>query len=166
MSQALKRATVILAVGAAVFLAFDRFGPWQSGRGYRPRPVETLTADGVELRRAIDGHFHVSGSVNGRPVAFMVDTGASTVAVSAAMSQRLELGDCRPRTYGTAGGMVQGCEARADELTVAGLRLRDVRIAVLPEQSEDLALLGMNVLRHFRIETEGSTMRLRARTDS
>ena len=50
--------------------------------------------------------------------------------------------------------------ARADELTVAGLRLRDVRVGVLPDRGEDMLLLGMNVLRHFRIETEGGRMKL------
>lgn len=166
MSQVLKRATVVVAIGAVVFLAFDRYGPWQSGRGWRPRPIETLTPGGVDLRRAIDGHFHVSGTINGQPIVFLVDTGASTVAIGDAMSQQLALRDCRPRTYATAGGAVRGCEARADEVTVAGVRFRDVRVAVLPDQPDGLALLGMNVLGNFRIETEGSTMRLRARSDS
>ena len=160
MEPALKRATVILAIGALLFFAFERFGPYQSGRGYRPKPIETVSAGAVELRRTIDGHYYASGSINGHPVVFMVDTGASTVSVSGAMADRLGLTGCRETVYGTAGGTVRGCESRADELSVAGVRARDVRVAVLPSQSEDLVLLGMNVLRHFRIETESGTMRL------
>jgi clan AA aspartic protease (TIGR02281 family) len=160
MSDTLKRTTVVLAIGAAVFFAFDRWGPWQSGRGWRPKPVETVSAEGAELRRTVNGHYYASGSINGEPVVFMVDTGASTVAIGAGLAERLGLGPCRETTYRTAGGAVRGCEARADELTVAGLRLRDVRVGVLPDRGEDMLLLGMNVLRHFRIETEGGRMRL------
>ena len=160
MEPALKRAAVILAIGAALFFAFDRFGPWQSGRGYRPKPIETLSDAGVELRRTLDGHYYVSGSINGEAVVFMVDTGASTVSVSRTMAERLGLEGCRQRTYATAGGTVRGCEARARELSVAGVRARDVRVAVLPSQRDELVLLGMNVLRHFRMQTESGTMRL------
>ena len=161
MSRTLKQATVVLTVGAVLFLAFDQFGPWQSGRGWRPRPIETQSTDGTVLRRTVDGHYYVNGEINGRAVVFMIDTGASTVAVGGPLADRLDLRGCRPTLYGTAGGTVRGCEARADTLSVAGLRLHDVRVGVLPDQREDLLLLGMNVLRHFRIETEGGTMLLR-----
>lgn len=160
MTDVLKRATVVIAAGAVVFLLFDRFGPWESGRGYRPRPIETVSADGAVLRRTLNGHYYASGSINGQPVVFMVDTGASTVAVSARVAERLGLGECRETVYRTAGGTVRGCEARADELSVAGVRLRDVRVGVLPGDRDDMLLLGMNVLRHFRMETEAGTMRL------
>jgi len=151
---------VVVAIGAVVFVAFERFGPYQSGRGFRPRPIETVSESGLELRRTLDGHYYASGSINGEPVVFMVDTGASTVSVGQAVADRVGLGGCRPVVYGTAGGTVRGCETRARELSVGGIRTRDVRVAVLPTQREDLALLGMNVLGHFRMETEGGTMRL------
>ena len=41
-ASVLKRVTFFLVIGAILFLLFDRFGPYQSGRGYRPRPVETV----------------------------------------------------------------------------------------------------------------------------
>ena len=160
MDNTLKRATVIVAIGAVLFLLFDRFGPFQSGRGYRPKPIEVVSGGVVQLQRTFDGHYYLNGAINGRAVVFMVDTGASTVSVGAALAERLGLGACRPVTYSTAGGSVRGCEARARELEVAGVRLSDQRVAVLPDQSKDLVLLGMSVLRHFRIETEGATMRL------
>lgn len=151
---------MVVAIGAVVFFAFEHFGPYQSGRGFRPRPIETVSESGLELRRTLDGHYYANGRINGEPVVFMVDTGASTVSVGRALADRVGLEGCRPVLYSTAGGTVQGCETRADELSVGGIRARDVRVAVLPTQRDDLALLGMNVLRHFRIETEGGTMRL------
>jgi len=160
MEPVLKRAAVILAIGALLFIAFERFGPYQSGRGYRPKPIEILAQDTLELRRTLDGHYYASGSINRQPVVFLVDTGASTVSVSTTMAESLGLSGCRDRVYGTAGGTVRGCEARAEEIEVGGLRVHDVRVAVLPTQSPKLVLLGMDVLRHFRIETEAGTMRL------
>ena len=163
MEPVLKRAAVILAIGALMFIAFERFGPYQSGRGYRPKPIEILAHDALELRRTLDGHYYANGSINRQPVVFLVDTGASTVSVSTTLAERLGLSGCRETVYRTAGGTVRGCESRAEELEVGGLRVHDVRVAVLPTQSATLVLLGMDVLRHFRIETEAGTMRLSPR---
>ena len=160
----LLRVSVFLVIGAILFLLFDRFGPYQSGRGYQPRPIERIGDGEVTLVRAFDGHFHANGRITGRngvgvPVAFLVDTGASTIAIGERLAERLDLGPCKPRRYGTAAGAVDGCEAVAEAVEVAGLRLHDVRVAVLPGNVS--TLLGMNVLRHFRIEQHGATMILR-----
>jgi len=157
-ASVLKRVTFFLVIGAVLFILFDRFGPYQSGRGYRPRPIETVSASGTVLERTFDGHYYLSGAINGREVVFMVDTGASTIAIGDDLARRLDLGTCRPRRYVTAAGTVDGCEARAESVEVAGLRLPDVAVAVLP--GADTLLLGMNVLRHFRIEQEGGRMTL------
>ena len=157
-ASVLKRVGFFLVIGAILFVLFDRFGPYQSGRGYRPRPIETLSDAGAVLDRTFDGHFYLSGRINGREVAFMVDTGASTIAIGDTLAERLNLGPCRSRQYSTAAGTVGGCEAVATQVEVAGLRLSDVPVAVLP--GGDTVLLGMNVLRHFRIEQQGRQMRL------
>jgi len=154
----LKRVGFFLVIGAILFVLFERFGPYQPGRGYRPRPIEAINATGAVLDRTFDGHFYLSGRINGTELAFLVDTGASTVAIGEELAQQLDLGPCRSRRYATAAGTVQGCEASAREVEVAGLRLSDVPIAVLP--GSDNVLLGMNVLRHFRIEQQGRQMRL------
>ena len=157
-ASVLKRVGFFLIAGAVLFVLFDRFGPYQSGSGYRPRPIETLSEAGVVLDRTFDGHYYLTGTINGREVVFMVDTGASTVAIGDALANRLDLGTCRPRQYGTAAGTVRGCEALASQVEVGGLRLPNVPVAVLP--GGDTVLLGMNVLRHFRIEQQGRQMRL------
>lgn len=157
-ASVLKRVGFFLVIGAILFVLFDRFGPYQSGRGFRPRPIETVSNAGVLLERTLDGHFYLTGTINGSQVAFMVDTGASTIAIGDTLAGRLDLGPCQPRQYSTAAGTVVGCEAVADQVQVAGLRLSDVPVAVLP--GGDTVLLGMNVLRHFRIEQQGGKMRL------
>ena len=157
-ASVLKRVSFFLIAGAILFVLFDRFGPYQSVGGYRPRPIETVSSGAVVLDRTFDGHYYLTGRINGREVVFMVDTGASTIAIGDSLAGELDLGTCRPRQYATAAGTVRGCEAVAGEVEVAGLRLPDVRVAVLP--GGDTVLLGMNVLRHFRIEQQGRQMRL------
>ena len=157
-ASVLKRVSFFLIAGAILFVLFDRFGPYQSGGGYRPRPIESVSSGAVVLDRTFDGHYYLTGRINGREVVFMVDTGASTIAIGDSLAGELDLGTCRPRQYATAAGTVHGCEAVAGEVEVAGLRLPDVRVAVLP--GGDTVLLGMNVLRHFRIEQQGRQMRL------
>ena len=157
-ASVLKRAGFFLVVGAILFVLFDQFGPYQSGRGYRPRPIETVSGAGVVLDRTFDGHYYLTGSINGREVVFMVDTGASTVAIGDSLAKALDLGPCRTRQFSTAAGTVSGCEAVASEVEVGGLRVPDVPVAVLP--GGETVLLGMNVLRHFRIEQQGRQMRL------
>lgn len=157
-ASVLKRVGFFLVIGAILFVLFDQFGPYQSGRGYRPRPIETISDAGVLLDRTFDGHFYLTGSINDREVAFLVDTGASTIAIGQTLAEQLDLGPCRPRQYATAAGNVRGCESVARQVEVAGLRLPDVPVAVLP--GADTILLGMNVLRHFRIEQQGRQMRL------
>lgn len=157
-ASALKRAAFFVIVGAILFILFDRFGPFQSGSGYSPRPIETVSASGVVLERTLDGHFYVTGQINNHTLVFMVDTGASTIGIGNRLAERLGLGDCRPRRYSTAAGTVSGCEARADRVEIGGLRLSGVPVAVLP--GDNTILLGMNVLRHFRIEQQGREMRL------
>ncbi len=158
-ASALKRAAFFVIVGAVLFVLFDRYGPYQSGSGYRPRPIETVSPAGVVLDRTFDGHYYLTGRINGETLAFMVDTGASTIAIGDRLAARLGLtADCRPRRYATAAGTVDGCEARAGSVEVGGLRLAGVPVAVLP--GADTILLGMNVLRHFRIEQQGGRMTL------
>ncbi|MGE0314547.1 MAG: TIGR02281 family clan AA aspartic protease [Lautropia sp.] len=155
----LKIAALFVAVGAALFLAIDRFGPWQQGGGRSPKPIERLSEAGLDLERTRDGHFYLSGTIDGHRLVFMVDTGASTIAIGRQTAQAIGLGECAPRRYETAAGTVDGCQARAARVEVGGLRLHDVPVAVLPG-ADDAVLLGMNVLRHFRIEQSGGRMRL------
>ncbi len=155
----LRIVALFLAVGVALFVLIDQFGPWQAGGGRSPKPIERVGDAALELDRTRDGHFYLSGTINDRRLVLMVDTGASTIALGPDDAKRLALGACAPRRYETAAGPVDGCQARAERVEIAGLRLFDVPVAVLPG-ADGTALLGMNVLRHFRIEQAGGRMRL------
>lgn len=134
----LKVVTGWLLVGLVVFLGVQWWLREQQQTRFQ-------AADGViEIRRGADGHYHWPGTINGRPVDFLVDTGATGTAIPAALARelRLELGEAVRSS--TAGGPVTGHVARVDVTLHGGIRVERLGVVALPGLS--VPLLGMNVL--------------------
>jgi aspartyl protease family protein len=107
----------------------------------------TIVGKAVRVGKGEDGHFHVSGQVNGHTVTFMIDTGAttSTLSGSTATSAGVDVdGSGFPVIVDTANGTASMRRARVD-LTVGNIHRADLPILV-SEDVEDLNLLGMNFL--------------------
>jgi aspartyl protease family protein len=127
--------------------------------------VATATGNSTEVSipRSRDGHFYVAGAINGQAVTFMVDTGASTVAVSRTVAQRIGLPGGKPVVIGTAGGAAQGEEITGQTISIGGITVQSVRIVVLSGMPGE-ALLGQNVLRHLEVVQTAERMTLRAKS--
>lgn len=123
------------------------------------QPAEIIGSGKMELKQTRDGHYFSSGTVNGAPVVFMVDTGATVVSISAEIAARAGIRECAPRQVLTANGQVNACVATVPEVTFGSFRFTQVDVMVMPNMPGD-ALLGMNVLRNFRIEQAGKVMRI------
>jgi aspartyl protease family protein len=107
------------------------------------------------------GHFFTEGAVNGSPVRFLVDTGATAVALPASEARRLGV-DYRkgqPGFTNTAGGVVQTFRVRFDRVQLGDIELSGVDGVVI-EQGLDIALLGMSFLNRLEMKREGQTMTL------
>jgi aspartyl protease family protein len=107
------------------------------------------------------GHFVAEGAVNGNPVRFLIDTGATTVALPASEAQRLGI-DYRKGQRGftnTAGGVVAVYRVRFDTVKLGAIELAGVDGMVI-EQGLDLALLGMSFLNRVEMKRDGHTMML------
>lgn len=130
----------------------------------KPKGV-TVTADGaVVIPRHHDGHFRVAGSVNGVPVMFLVDTGASLVGVTETLARKAGLQGGDPITFQTANGPREGRVIASDSVTVRSLAVSGLRVGTgYTGRSEDDALLGQNFLRHFDVEMGRDRMVLRPR---
>lgn len=133
-----------LVVMGVVYLAVDHF--------MQPQAM-VVTADGdVRIPRSRDGHFYVDGSVNGEPIRFLVDTGASMVVVSEAFARRAGLSGGEPTTFHTANGTLQGRTVRGVAVEVGPLAVSSVRVGVgLVGAGADTGLLGQSFLRRFNM---------------
>lgn len=100
------------------------------------------------------GHFQVDGRANGRPVSFMVDTGATVVAMRESDAARLGIRPL-PRDYtatvSTANGTLKAAPTRFNSIEVGvGIRVFDVAGLVLPDEALSENLLGLSFLSRLR----------------
>ncbi|SEL58775.1 retropepsin-like aspartic protease family protein [Halomonas daqiaonensis] len=112
----------------------------------------------VVLERNRAGHFVATGRINDQPVEFLVDTGATYVAVPAEMAEQLGLESIGSAWFNTANGRVRGELTRLDEVSLGGFSAREVRGSISPGLSGETALLGMSFLGRFDIEIRDSRM--------
>ena len=115
----------------------------------------------VTLAADTAGHFISEGQVNGGPVRFVVDTGATMVALPAADARRLNIDyrkGKRSQTR-TANGTVQVYVITLERVKVGAIELSSVEGIVI-EQGLDIALLGMSFLSRVDMRHEGQTMTL------
>lgn len=130
----------------------------------KPEPV-TITASGeLVIPQSRDGHFYATGSVNGKPVTFMVDTGASLVTVSAPFANSAGIGAGAPTVFKTANGDLQGRIVPNVPVTVGPIRVSGVRVGVgLVGAGADQALLGQSFLSKLDVMVSQGRMTLRPR---
>jgi aspartyl protease family protein len=129
------------------------------GQHYRSTRAPSSDGQSVTLAADTHGHFVSQGSINGNPVRFLVDTGATTVALPAAEAQRLGI-DYRKGQRGftnTAGGVVPVYRVRFDSVKLGAIELSGVDGIVI-EQGLDIALLGMSFLNRVEMKRDGHTM--------
>ena len=100
-SSHVKYAAFWLLVGGIGYLAFNAF--------VSPKVAVATSGSGtVVIERSHDQHFYVEGAINGYPVTFMVDTGATVVSVSEDLARKIGLGPGVPAIFDTAAGRVEG----------------------------------------------------------
>ncbi|HEX7971685.1 MAG TPA: TIGR02281 family clan AA aspartic protease [Thiobacillus sp.] len=121
-------------------------------------------APGTELvlKRSGDGHYVFPGTINGRPVTFLLDTGATLVSVPAHLADELGLKAGAHQQSITANGMVATRATQVDVLAFGPFDLRGVAASLNLGMAGDQVLLGMSVLRHLEFTQRGDTLVLRA----
>lgn len=113
----------------------------------------------LEVRMSSNGYM-TPGAVNGVPVSFMVDTGASHVVLPAAQAQQAGIHCEQQGQSSTANGMVTACAGIASEVTFGPFRLTNIAVTVMPNARD--ALLGMDALRRFTMTWSGDVVRITA----
>lgn len=109
----------------------------------------TQAGRSVSIARDGRGHFQTEGRIDGQRVGFMVDTGASVIALNESSAARIGV---RPSqndynaTVTTANGKIKAARTRLAMVDVGGLVVRDVDAMVLPDEALSENLLGLSFL--------------------
>lgn len=115
----------------------------------------------VVLKRNKYGHYVATGAINGQPVVFMLDTGATGVAIPEKIATQLGLRGGRAMRTQTANGVAVSYAVSLDRVGLGGIELRDVRAAIAPGLQTEQVLLGMSFLKHIEFTQRGDTLILR-----
>lgn len=159
----LKPLLIVLAVGAGIGIF------WPSGHSAPSARAKTVAASPGDdrpretlLKRNEDGHFYADVEVNGELVHFLVDTGATSVALTEEDAQRVGIA-VSPATFQTvgmgAGGPIRGAIVKIDRISLDGKKAEDVHGAVL--EGATMSLLGQAYLSGLSVEMNGDYMRIR-----
>jgi aspartyl protease family protein len=114
----------------------------------------------IEIPRAPDGHFYMTLDINGTPIRFMADTGATSMVLSRDDAAKLGIDPAGLDFTGeasTANGVVRTAQVRLPEVAFGPHLDRDFR-AWVNEAPMDGSLLGMDYLQKFRVQLDGSKM--------
>lgn len=127
--------------------------------------VEPLPNNAATIRRESDGHFWTRADVQGSSLKFLVDTGASVVALTQRDAKRLRI-DLDDLVYNnrvsTAGGEVMSASIRLDYIRIGNVRLEDIDAIIIQEDVLENSLLGMTFLGElYSYEFKGNTMIIR-----
>jgi aspartyl protease family protein len=115
-------------------------------------PVEAVAEAGsrsISLPRDSRGHFQTEGRIEGQRIGFMIDTGASVVALNETSAARFGLRPSRGdynATVSTANGTIKAARTRLAMVDIGGLVVRDVDAMVLPDAALSENLLGLSFL--------------------
>ncbi len=118
--------------------------------------VRTVDQNGtamVIIPQDRNGHYQVDGQINGHDVTFMVDTGATDVALPVATARALRLEFGPPVTVMTAAGRNRAWLTRLDEVSIGGIRRRNVRATIASGNFQGI-LLGMSFLKHYDLRQQ------------
>ena len=162
------RVFMIVAWCAGLYLATQFFGRWEQRQQNPNTEVTSQQGEGyieVKLLANVQGHFVANGRLNNVPVEFLLDTGATDVAVPLDLARQLALPKGVPVTLNTANGQAQGYRTHIDRLQLGAIVLRNVRAVAAPGLDGEQVLLGMSALKKLEFTQRGGTMLLRQTTN-
>jgi aspartyl protease family protein len=158
------------SMGSMALLVIDGSPPKALRAGQTHQGVTVVSVASDQVVVSVDGkRFTVvmggaQGSINGRAAEFMVDTGATTIAMGLADAKRLGIDyEKGTRTVGsTANGLVQAYKVRLASVRIQDVEVHDVEAAVLPQAMPHI-LLGNSFLSRFQMNTNNEQLTLKRR---
>jgi len=129
----------------------------------RHHPNEHIVTGGgaagrIELAASPGGQYIVPGTINGHEVDFLVDTGATHVAVPVSIAEAAGLERGTETRVQTAGGTRRAWHTRIERMAIGGIERRNVRGSINPSMADDYVLLGMTFLRGLELRQQGDRL--------
>ncbi|WP_339106960.1 TIGR02281 family clan AA aspartic protease [Thioclava sp. GXIMD4216] len=145
-----------LAIWALIFLGvLAAVGLWADIRSTVLPSQKVVAENRIEVPKAPDGHFYLTAKVNGKPIRFIVDTGATTIALSREDARKAGINTSDMAFIGrasTANGMIRTAPVRLATMDLGPIHDTNVPASVNAAEM-DGSLLGMTYLSKFaRIE--------------
>jgi len=150
-----KAALAWIAIFAALFAIFSfRFefiSIWERVKAdISGTAGQSISGEAIELRRQDDGHYWITVDINGKPVRFMVDSGATMTAINATTAKEAGVeANGYPIILSTANGRVAAKRATVLSLVVGPHKIENHPV-VVSESFGDVNLLGMNFLNNMQ----------------
>lgn len=135
------------------------YGLW-SDLHTRIAPMQAVRGESIEVPRAPDGHYYLTLTINGQPVQFLADTGATNVVLGREDARRLGIDLDALAFIGeaqTANGAVRTARVRLDTVTLGPFTDNGLS-AWVTQGDMDGSLLGMDYLGRYRIQIAGDRM--------
>jgi aspartyl protease family protein len=148
-------AAIMVGLGTFMAQVADKMTPTPalaSAAAKKAAPVEPSPQAGLRnlsIPRDGHGHFRTEGRIDGQRIGFMVDTGASLIALNETSAARFGLRPSRndyKATVTTANGTIKAAPTRLAMIEVGGIVVRDVDAMVLPDEALSENLLGLSFL--------------------
>ncbi|MFL2856689.1 MAG: TIGR02281 family clan AA aspartic protease [Pseudohongiellaceae bacterium] len=145
----------------ALTLYFNDWLAEQSNPNQNPNfSISDIGVREVVLERNRQGHYIANGQLNEIPVTFLLDTGATEVAVPSGVADKAGLIRGLAQQASTANGVVTVFSTEIDELRIGNIVLYDIEASVTPSMLGNTILLGMSALRQIEFTQRGSNLTL------
>ncbi|MFK5893201.1 MAG: TIGR02281 family clan AA aspartic protease [Pseudomonadota bacterium] len=159
MGKGMIAVAMILFLGMLTFIfqgALEKqINPNQNVRSEQTQTGQII----VTLKRNRAGHYVSNGTINGQGVTFLLDTGATNVAVPQHIAKRLGLPPGRAISISTANGRTIGQQTLIEHLTIGQISLFNVRAIITPNLNE--ILLGMSALKQLEFSQKGKLLTIK-----
>ena len=167
----ISRAGTAMTTVAWLLFLFILFGAFDYLFSQRNNPNQNIVtneyylANGLQkeivLQRNAYGHYVTSGTINDYEVVFLLDTGATDIAVPESMANDIGLIKKQRIVVKTANGNARAYRTRIASVGIGDIKLYDLNATILTNMPRKEILLGMNFLKHFEITQKGKTLTIK-----
>ena len=113
------------------------------------------------LQRNAYGHYVTSGTINDHEVVFLLDTGASDIAIPESVANEIGLSRGRSIIIKTANGNAKAYRTKLESVGVGEIQLYGLNATILTNITGNEVLLGMSFLKHFEITQKGRSLTIK-----